>query len=131
MKNIKQYYKELGKAVYAVAIADGVITPEERETLHHFVLKNLVSHETGEDSSHMNEAFYVDFEFDAAASGHTNAKEAIKSYVRFLHANTEAGDQGLIDRSVDVLEKVATTYSRSGERALLQEIQSEIKEVLR
>ena len=39
MKNIKQYYKELGKMVYAVAITDGVINQEERDALHSFVQK--------------------------------------------------------------------------------------------
>ena len=33
MKNVKQYYKELGKLVYAVAISDGCIQKEEVERI--------------------------------------------------------------------------------------------------
>jgi len=64
MKNIKQYYKELGKLVYAVAAADGAIQPEEKEKLHQFVLKEIAYHEHTVDSSGMNQALYVDFEFE-------------------------------------------------------------------
>lgn len=70
MKNLKQYYKEFGKMVYAVAMADGVITPEEKEILHSSVLKYLAAYEESEDSSNMNTAFYVDFEFDQSAKEH-------------------------------------------------------------
>jgi len=129
MKNIKQYYKELGKIVYAVAITDGVITPAEREILHHFVVKNLANYELGIDSSGMNKAFYVDFEFEDSAEKHLDTATAIKTYVAFVHANYENGDEPLVQHSLDLLGKVAEAYSREKERDLVKDIKQEINEV--
>lgn len=129
MKNLKQYYKELGKMVYAVAIADGVITPAEKETLHNLVLKILAGRETTEDSSHMNQAFYVDFEFDENEERHTDPEQCMRSYVKFVHGNFENGDEELLHNSLGVIEKVALACSREKEKELVKELKSEIKEV--
>ena len=51
MKNVKQYYKELAKLVYAIAVADGIVQEEEKYNLHQFVLKELAHHERSHDSS--------------------------------------------------------------------------------
>ena len=129
MKNIKQYYKELGKMVYAVAMADGVIKSEEIETLHQFVLKDLAMHEVHIDSSMMNEAFYVDFEFENSIKTNLDTNTAIKSYAKFIHNNFETGDEGLIQRSVKLLETVAGAYSRSKEKEVVLQIKGEISEI--
>jgi hypothetical protein len=129
MKNIKQYYKELGKAVYAVAMADGVVSESERETLHQFVLKDLVNHEATLDSSGMNQAFYVDFEFEGHTGEKPDIEAEVRSYIRFVHNNFEPGDEGLLNHSVSLLEKVAGAYSRSREIELVAGIRSEVSEV--
>ena len=129
MKNIKQYYKELGKIVYAVAIADGVIKTEEVEALHQFVEKDLARNETHFDSSNMNEAFYVDFEFENSAEKNMGINEAIKSYAKFIHTNYEPGDEALINRSVKQLETVANAYTRQKEKEVILQIKSEINEI--
>ena len=129
MKNIKQYYKELGKMVYAVAITDGVIKQEETDALHSFVQKKLALEERTIDSSGMNEAFYVDFEFENSAETNLNKTEAIKSYIKFTHNNCEPGDEDLIGRSVKLLETVAEAYSRNREKEVVQLIKSELTEI--
>ncbi|MGZ3862178.1 MAG: hypothetical protein ACXVPN_11690 [Bacteroidia bacterium] len=129
MKNLKQYYKELGKMVYAVANADGQIKPEETEALQNFVLKDLAAREKAMDSSGMNEAFYVDFEFEHSAEIKLDPKEAAKSYAKFIHNNFESGDEKLIRHSVKLLEVVAVAYSRETEKEVVLNIKSEINEI--
>ncbi len=129
MKNLKQYYKDLGKVVYAVAMADGVITTAEKEALHSSVCKDLALYEHSEDSSDMNNAFYVDFEFEAAEEGHPDTSSAIKSFGKFIHGNFEAGDEKLIQHSIKVLEKVAGAYCNSKQKDLINEIKAEINEI--
>lgn len=129
MKNLKQYYKELGKMVYAVANADGQIKPEETEALQNFVLKELASREKATDSSGMNEAFYVDFEFERSIETKLDPKEAASSYAKFIHNNFENGDEKLINHSVKLLEIVAVAYSRQTEREIVLNIKSEINEI--
>jgi hypothetical protein len=129
MKNLKQYYKELGKMVYAVAMTDGVIKAEEVETLHQFVLKDLAMHEVHIDSSLMNEAFYVDFEFENSVKNNLDINTAIRSYAKLIHNNFETGDENLIQRSVKLLELVANTYSRTKEKEIVLQIKGEINEI--
>lgn len=131
MKNIKQYYKELGKMVYAVAVADGSIQPEEREKLHQFVLKEMANNEHSVDSSGMNQAFYVDFEFDAADEKHLASEEVIKSYTRFVHSNSEPNDGPLIQNSLRLLEAVAVAYTKKNEKSIIDNVRQEIKEISR
>lgn len=129
MKNIKQYYKELGKLVYAVAAADGVIQPEEREQLHQFVLKEMASHEASVDSSGMNQAFYVDFEFDATEEKHPSSEVVIKSYARFVHNNFESNDSELISNSLKLLEAVALAYTKKNEKNIIENVRHEMSEI--
>jgi DNA-directed RNA polymerase sigma subunit (sigma70/sigma32) len=122
MKNIKQYYKELGKLVYAIALADGIIQEEERHELHHFVLTQLAHYEKTYDSSGMNKAFYVDFEFEEAIKRHMISDDAIKSYTKFMESHFEDGDQKLIERSMKLLESVANAYTKRAEKNILNTI---------
>ena len=129
MKNIKQYYKELGKLVYAVAAADGAIQEEEREELHQFVAKELADKESTTDSSGMNQAFYVDFEFDNAAEKHLHADEVIKSFASFVHSNYEPKDDSLMKNSIKLLEAIALAYSKKNEKNVIDNIKHEINEI--
>jgi hypothetical protein len=129
MKNIKQYYKELGKLVYAVAAADGAIQDEERDKLHQFVLKELADKEPTTDSSGMNQAFYVDFEFDATVEKHPPINEVIKSYARFVHVNYEPSDVSLMKNSIKLLETVAVAYSKKNEKEIIENVKHEINEI--
>lgn len=129
MKNIKQYYKELGKLVYAVAAADGAVQSEEKEKLHQFVLKEMAYHEHSVDSSGMNQAFYVDFEFDTTEEKHPPANEIIKSYIRFVHTNYEPSDKELIKNSLKLLEAVALAYSKKNEKNIIDAIRQEMSDI--
>ncbi len=129
MKNVKQYYKELGKLVYAVAAADGAIQPEERDKLHQFVLKELAEKESTSDSSGMNQAFYVDFEFDATEEKHPATNDVIKGYTRFVHANHEPNDTALLNNSVKLLESVALAYSKKNEKDIIETVKHEMNEI--
>lgn len=129
MKNVKQYYKELGKLVYAVAIADGAIQEEERDKLHEFVLKELADKEPTTDSSGMNQAFYVDFEFDEAAEKLLPIDQVIKGYTRFVQSNREPDDKVLIRNSVKLLESVADAYSKKKEKNIIDNVRHEIDQI--
>lgn len=129
MKNIKQYYKEFGKVAYAVAIADGIVTAEEKKALKESVLKHLAKYEPEQDSSNMNKAFYTEFEFEDDLVQRPDTKEVIKSYSLFIHQNFEPGDESLLKHSMEVLEAVASAYSRKNEKETVQLIKESITEI--
>ena len=61
---IRNYYKELGKLLYAVAKADGKINPHEVEELKRIIKSELVPAEKETDEFGTDTAFYIEFEFD-------------------------------------------------------------------
>lgn len=128
MKNIKQYYKELGKLVYAVAIADGAVQTEEREKLHEMVIKELAAYENDSDSSGMNKAFYVDFEFEFSEQNHPEINSTIKSFNRFVKDNREAGDKDLLTHTLSLLDKVANAYVKKKEMDIIDVVRANIEE---
>lgn len=123
MKNIKQYYRELGRLLYAIAIADGVIQREEADKLHDFVLKKLAHYETSSDSSGMNQAFYVDFEFDSQVEKHAELNGAVRRFREFVEQCWEPGDEHLIGLSVRLMKEVAFAYSKKKEKEILEQVQ--------
>jgi hypothetical protein len=122
MKNVKQYYKELGKLAYAIAIADGVVQPEERDKLHQMVTKELAFNERTYDSSGMNQAFYVDFEFDELERSRPGLNGTVKTFNHFLETNVEPGDEALISRSLNLMIKVANAYSKKREKNIIEQV---------
>ncbi len=128
MKNIKQFYKELGKLVYALAIADGAVQEEEKLQLHSFVAKELATYETEYDTSGMNKAFYVDFEFEKSLEEHLDSTKAIISYRKFIERNFEKGDEQLLVRALSLLDKVNEAYTKQKEKNILQIVREQLNE---
>jgi len=124
MKNIKHYYKELGKIIYSIAIADGAVQLEERNKLHQLVIKELARNEKSYDSSGMNQAFYVDFEFDKAASDRLDQDGAIQKFTDFVSSNREPNDEMLIALSLNLMEEVANAYPKTKEKEIVKKIRS-------
>jgi len=131
MKNLKQYYKELGKLVYAVAIADGIIQPEELENLHTTVMKELVSKEPSSDSSGMNQAFYIDFEFEKSMDERLDMDETVKVFNHFINNNVEPNDEELIKRSLQLLKNVSDACTDKKEKLIITRVERELAEATR
>ncbi|MGZ3885080.1 MAG: hypothetical protein ACXVP0_08780 [Bacteroidia bacterium] len=129
MKDAKQYYKELGKLVYAVAAADGSVQDEETETLHSFVVKELAAYEPRNDSSGMNYAFYTDFEFENTSEKQAGIEECVESYTRFVQDNFERGDEPLLRRSMHLLEQIAKAYLKQKEKLIISLVKRSLNRV--
>lgn len=129
--NVKQFYKELGRLLYAVCMADEKIQPAEVKALQEFVSKELAMAEHSSDSSGMNKAFYTSFEFEEYAKQHISVDEAKASFLKFLDANILAITPGLIDMSVEAIEKVAASFRKVNkkEREMINSIKAEIREI--
>lgn len=130
MKNVKQFYKELGHLLYAVAIVDGKIQKKEVNALREFVSKELALAEPTSDSSGMNQAFYVDFEFDDYANQKISIQAAHDSFMKFLEANITEIEPELIEKAIEAIEKVASSFRKVNkhEREMVDKIKREIEE---
>lgn len=110
--NYKQFYKELGQLLYAVAYSDGKVDKEEVDELREFVLKELAPFEPESDSSGMNLAFYTQFEFEDIAEKHSPSSIVFWSFLQYLKSNARYMDEQLKTLIIEAVEKVAEAYHK-------------------
>ena len=127
--NYKDFYKELGQLLYAVAYSDGQINKKEVEALQEFVLKELASFEHESDSSGMNLAFYTQFEFEDMENKKVPAHEAFTSFLTYLRKNISYINEHFKTEIVTAVKKVAEAYEKTNkkEMEMINLLNSEIK----
>jgi hypothetical protein len=127
--NYKQFYKELGHLLYAIAKADGDVRTQERKAMRKFVLEELVLFESRYDSSGMNEAFYTQFEFDDSLDKHSSSAEAYTAFIQFIKMNAHYITELLKKNILASAQKVATSYKRTNkkEKELIDSLMKELE----
>ena len=126
--NYKQFYKELGHLLYAVAYSDGKVRKKEVDALREFVLKELAPFEPSTDSSGMNQAFYAQFEFDDIANKNEEAIIVFSSFMNYLQKNTSNINEHLKSAIIQAVEKVAQAYKKTNklEQEMIDKLKAEI-----
>jgi uncharacterized tellurite resistance protein B-like protein len=126
--DIKLFYAELGKLLYAVADIDGVITPQERDELHSLIASRLTQREVHTDEYGTNDAWYTEFEFDVAEEQGMTSDEAFNSFAAFMSEHKKKLDPHMKDICLILADKLASAYHDTNhkEKQMLQKL----KEVL-
>lgn len=129
--NSKQFYKELGRLLYAIASSDDRVRAQEREAMHKIVLKELSHIEHHYDSSGMNHAFYTGFTFEELEKEHTPAFSAFNSFISFFRENRAFIDARMKQAIVDAVVRVADAYRHVNRREskLVEAVKREVGEV--
>lgn len=129
--NMKQFYKELGKLLYAIAFADEKIEKQEVAKLEEIILKNFAPLEHTSDSSGMNQAFYASFEFEECAKNKIPAKEAFTSFLGFIDANILELDPAIIERTIKATKQVAASFKgiNKKEEEMIKYIETQISKL--
>ena len=82
----KEFYIEYGKVIYALALADGEIHPEEEQEIKKMVKEELAPIENGTDEFGTDLAFYALFSFESEDDvTHDTVEDAFNSFLDFLH----------------------------------------------
>jgi hypothetical protein len=128
--NRKQFYRELGQLLYAVAVSDETIRKQERRAMQDLVLKELAHAEHSYDSSGMNKAFYTSFEFDELERNHVSAAAACNSFIGFYRANSARISESMRNAALKAIESVASAYRKVNrqEREILETIRREFRD---
>ena len=126
--NLKLFYKELGRLLYAVAYADGKIRKQEVDALREFVIQELLPSEYSVDSSGMNQVFYTQFEFDEFAENCMPAQVVFMNYITYLKANATHLTEKHKTSILHAVEKVADAYKHTNkkEEELIAVLKTEI-----
>ena len=124
----KEFYAEIGKLLYAVADTDGVISPQEKESLHQLIQSRLTQRETHTDEYGTNDAWYAEFEFDVAEDQIMSAEDAFLSFIEYVEEHQPDFDTTTRELCFTLAERMAESYRHTNkkEKVLIQKL----KEIL-
>jgi len=126
--DIREFYAETGKLLYAVAEVDGVITKREKQSLHKLIQNRLAHRETHTDEYGTNDAWYTAFEFEVAEEQGMTSEDAFNSFVDFIQDNRNKLDRDLKDIGFILAERLAESYHQTNKKEL--ELIQKLKEIL-
>jgi uncharacterized tellurite resistance protein B-like protein len=118
------FYAELGKLLYAVADADGLVSPQEKENLYQMVQSRLMHKETHTDEFGTNDAWYTAFEFEVADEQIMPASDAFQSFIEYIEEHKNELDQDTRKLCLTLADRLAESYRHSNkkEKHLVQQL---------
>ena len=126
--DIREFYSETGKLLYAVAEADGVISKREREALHNLIQSRLAQREKHTDEFGTNDAWYTEFEFEVAEEQGMSPEDAFNSFAEFIDENKNKLDRDLKEICIILADRLAESYHHTNKRE--KSIIQKLKETL-
>lgn len=122
------FYGELGKLLYAVADADGVISRAEKEKLVELIRTRMAHREVHTDEFGTNDSWYAAFEFEVAEDQILSADEALQSFTDFLIENRNKLDVETRELCLILADRLADSYHHTNKKE--KQMIQKIKEVL-
>jgi uncharacterized tellurite resistance protein B-like protein len=126
--DIREFYAETGKLLYAVAEADGAISNRERIALHNLIQTRLAQREKHTDEFGTNDAWYTEFEFEVAEEQGMSPEDAFNSFAEFIDENKNKLDRDLKDICIMLADRLAESYHHTNKRE--KTIIQKLKEIL-
>jgi len=108
--NYEDFYTQLGKLAYAVAMADGTVQQEEIDKFRDDIKELLLPLESGADEFGIDNAFFSEFEFKSLMDKKIGVEETFESFLNFIDKNKESIDDNLKEVCLKVVENVALAY---------------------
>lgn len=112
----REFYAELGKLLYAVADADGIISPQERKVLYELVSSRLAHREVHTDEYGTNDAWYTMFEFEVAEDQAMDPEEAFQSFSDYLDSRKMELDNDTLTLCLTLADRLAESYRHTNHR---------------
>lgn len=115
----REFYKELGNLLYAIAKSDGKISEKEFEELKSLVRKELVAFNGASDEFGSDLAFFTEFEFEFDEERIESPGDAYQSFITFVKANEERVDNKLRQLAMRMAEKIAEAFKGKNKPELM------------
>lgn len=110
MKNYREYYKQLGNLLYAMAAIDGSVAPKELQELRKMVREKLVPVEMHTDEFGTDMAYVVEFQFDLQNEQDQGSSLAWEEVEEYLHHNAPLLPEADKKRMMEAAETVAAAF---------------------
>jgi hypothetical protein len=105
-----QFYKELGKLLYAIANADGMIREKEVAGLQKIIAEELVPQEVEVDEYGVNDAWYTEYEFEELEENAADVETAFNHFVNYYKEHRSEINQEMKVNCMRVAEKAAQNF---------------------
>ena len=125
MKDMNNFYKELGNLFYAVAKSDDKIKPDEKKKIEDLIEFNWKHLENTHDEFGTDASYIILFEFETARDQGMTTEEAYNFFAEYFRDNENALDDALRKRIFESCRQIADSYRRINARELelLEKIQ--------
>jgi uncharacterized tellurite resistance protein B-like protein len=124
----RDFYTELGKLLYAVADADGVISQAEKDELVDLIRTRMTHKEIHTDEFGTNDAWYAAFEFDVAEEQILSPEDALQSFTDYLMENRNNLDLETREFCLLLADRLAGSFHQINRKE--KEMIQKIKEIL-
>ena len=124
----REFYKELGKLVYALAKADGEIQVKESDKLIEILRGTEIYCEQGEIITLQAEKYYTEFEFMLYKEKKIAVKDAFSSFINFIKTNFIHIDDKMKKMTLTLAKKILKSHK--GINRLEQKMLDELTLVL-
>lgn len=115
----RMFYSALGKLLYAVADADGIVSPQEKKNMFELVQKRLMHKETHTDEFGTNDAWYATFEFEVADEQIMSAADAFLSFTEYIEENKNKINEDTRQLCLILADKLADSYRHSNKKEIV------------
>lgn len=106
----REFYRELGNLLYAMARADGKINNKEVDELRKLVKEELAANDETIDEFGSDLAYLTEFEFEFDDEMVQNSDEAYESFITFVKANDERINEHLRHIAYNTAKKIARAF---------------------
>jgi hypothetical protein len=124
----RMFYSALGKLLYAVADADGIVSPQEKKNMFELVQKRLMHKETHTDEFGTNDAWYAAFEFEVVDEQNLSAADAFLSFTEYIEENKNKINEDTRQICLTLADKLADFYRHSNKKEIM--LIQKLREVL-
>jgi uncharacterized tellurite resistance protein B-like protein len=120
----RMFYAALGKLLYAVADADGIVSAREKESLYELIRTRLMQKEIHTDEFGTNDAWYAAFEFEVADEQIISSEDAFQSFIEYIEEHKNQLDEDTRMLCLTLSDKLAESYRHTNkkEKHLVQQL---------
>ncbi len=125
------FYSEIGKLMYSIARADGIVTSTEYQKLRDIVRQKLVPQEPNTDQFGTDAAYYAEIEFDILLDQKPSTESCLDSFIGYVLMHHESLDDLHKSMLKKLLDEIASVYkgSHTKEIAMLKDLKKQLKTI--
>jgi hypothetical protein len=123
---LNEFYQMLGKVFYAIAAADKVVRPEEKDALKKIIRNDWLPHDNAEDEFGTDAAYQIETVFDWLTENNQDTKQLLKEFENFKakHESLFTPDTKKLIRKTSLAVAEAFSGKNKSELIMLTQLSS-------